>query len=297
MNQEIGVVGVTYSPGHTLQDFLDSIPAAYTGPVEVVLADNGSTDGSVEEAEQRDGVQLLRTGGNLGFGTAANRGFARIDPATELVLIANPDVVFHPGSLDTLVEAARLNPAAGTLGPAILTPDGVLYPSARRLPTIWLGAGHAVLGWVWPTNPWTRKYRAENSGVHARSAGWLSGSCLLVRRKAFEQIGGFDESYFMYFEDVDLGARMQQAGWENCYVPDAVVTHIGGHSTDRQAGAMVAEHHRSAYRYLAGRHPGWLQFPVRAVLRVALGLRAVVAMRSAKVAGGAKLDGTHLPGD
>ncbi len=292
----VGVVAVTYSPGETLGSFLDSVPAALVGGADVVLADNGSADGSVDDAERRPGVRVLRTGANLGFGTAANRGVALIDREAEFVLIANPDVVLHPGSVDALLEAARRHPNAGTLGPAILTPDGVLYPSARRLPTLWLGAGHAVLGWIWPKNPWTRQYRAESNAVHERAAGWLSGSCLLVRRRAFEAIDGFDERYFMYFEDVDLGMRMQQAGWENVYVPGAVVTHIGGHATDRQGSTMVAEHHRSAYRYLAGRHRGWQQFPVRLVLRLALRLRAAVAMRSDKVSGGAKLDGQRLPG-
>ncbi|MET3808758.1 N-acetylglucosaminyl-diphospho-decaprenol L-rhamnosyltransferase [Nakamurella sp. UYEF19] len=291
----LGVVVVTYSPGETLASFLDSVGPAYQGPTDIVLADNGSTDGSVEEAQHREGVRLLRTGGNLGFGSGANRGAAVVDRSAEFVLIANPDVVLHPGSLDVLVAAAHRHPTAGVLGPAILTPDGVLYPSARRLPTIWLGAGHAVLGWIWPKNPWTRQYRAENNGVHERAAGWLSGSCLLLRRKAFDQIDGFDEHYFMYFEDVDLGARMQQHGWENLYVPDAVVTHIGGHAAERQGATMIAEHHRSAYRYLAGGHPGVWQFPVRAVLRVALGLRAAIATRSGRVSGGAKLDGRRLP--
>lgn len=297
MSPLIGIVAVTYSPGETLGPFLDSVGPAYEGPTDVVLADNGSTDGSVEQAELRPGVRLLRTGGNLGFGTAANRGVAAIGPGAEFVLIANPDTVLQPGCLDELLRAARRHRGAGTLGPAILTPDGVLYPSARRLPTLWLGAGHAVVGWVWPRNPWTRQYRAEEAGVHERAAGWLSGSCLLVRRKAFESIGGFDEHYFMYFEDVDLGLRMRQAGWENVYVPDAVVTHIGGHATERQGSAMVVEHHRSAYRYLAARHPGPMQWPVRAALRAALAVRSAIAARSDKVSGGARLDGQRLPGD
>lgn len=295
MNEMIGIVCVTYSPGETLASFLDSVGPSYGGPVDVVLADNGSTDGSVELAEKRPGVRLLRTGGNLGFGTAANRGASAIDSATEFVLVVNPDVVLHPGSVDELLAAARRHPQAGVLGPAILTPEGELYPSARRLPTIWLGAGHAVLGWAWPTNPWTRKYRAENAQVDERAAGWLSGSCLLLRRTAFDEIAGFDEHYFMYFEDVDLGRRMQVAGWQNIYVPAAVVTHIGGHAAERQGAKMVAEHHRSAYRYLADRHPARWQAPFRLALRAALGLRAVVAIRSGKVSAGAKLDGARLP--
>lgn len=290
----LGVVAVTYSPGETLAAFLDSVPAAFAGTTEIVLADNGSTDGSVEAAAARPAVRLLRTGANLGFGTAANRGVSALRSDVEFVLIANPDVVLHAGSVDALLRAARRHPEAGTLGPAIETPEGVLYPSARRLPTLSLGAGHAVLGWLWPRNPWTRQYRAESDEVRERAAGWLSGSCLLVRRTAFDQVGGFDERYFMYFEDVDLGARMERAGWQNVYVPDAVVTHVGGHATQRQGARMVAEHHRSAYRYLAARHQGVLQLPVRAVLRLTLGVRAAIAMRSARVSAGAKLDGRRL---
>ncbi|SDP04351.1 N-acetylglucosaminyl-diphospho-decaprenol L-rhamnosyltransferase [Nakamurella panacisegetis] len=294
MTALLGIVVVTYSPGETLAAFLDSVPAAYAGPTDIVLADNGSTDGSVEQAAERPGVRLLRTGGNLGFGTGANRGAAVIDPKADFLLVVNPDVVLHPGSIDVLLEAAVRHPEAGALGPAIVTPDGTLYPSARRLPTIALGAGHAVLGWGWPKNPWTRAYRAENSGVHERVAGWLSGSCLLLRRSAFEQIDGFDEHYFMYFEDVDLGRRLSEAGWTSVYVPDAVVTHIGGHAAERAGSAMVVEHHRSAYRYLAARHPAWWQLPIRVGLRVALKARQVIAVRSGKVSAGARLDGRRL---
>lgn len=296
MSPLIGVVVVTYSPGDTLAAFLDSVPAAYAGPVDVVVADNGSTDGSIELASERGDVRVLRTGGNLGFGTAANRGAKVVDPNAEFLLVVNPDLVLHPGSIDAMVAAAQRHPEGAVFGPAILTPDGELYPSARRLPTIWLGAGHAVLGWVWPKNPWTRQYRAENDRVDERAAGWLSGSCLLIRRTLFEQISGFDEHYFMYFEDVDLGRRVHQVGRQNIYVPGAVVTHIGGHATAQHSAQMVAEHHRSAYRYLASQHPGVWQSPVRLLLRAALGLRSAIAVRSHKVSGGAKLDGRRLPG-
>ena len=291
----IGVVVVTYSPGDTLAAFLDSVADAYAGPTDVVVADNGSTDGSIELAAKRTGVRVLRTGGNLGFGTAANRGAAVVDRHAEFLLVANPDLILHPGSVDALVAAARRHPDGAVFGPAILTPDGELYPSARRLPTIWLGAGHAVLGWVWPKNPWTRQYRAENDRVDERAAGWLSGSCLLIRRDVFEQVSGFDEHYFMYFEDVDLGLRVHRAGWQNVYVPEAVVTHIGGHATAQHSARMVAEHHRSAYRYLAAQHPGVWQSPVRLALRGALALRSAIAVRSEKVSGGARLDGRRLP--
>ncbi|MGH3914789.1 MAG: glycosyltransferase family 2 protein [Pseudonocardiaceae bacterium] len=272
--QELAVVTVTYSPGATLETFLDSLAKATTRPVQVVLADNGSTDGAPQRAAQRDGVTLIRIGENIGYGSAANRGIVELGPEVGWVVVANPDIEWHPGSLDELLAATRRWPRAGALGPLILDPGGAVYPSARLLPSLGRGIGHAVLSPVWPANPWTTAYRQSEAVLGERTAQWLSGSCLLLRRAAFESVRGFDSRYFMYFEDVDLGDRLGRAGWLNVYVPTAEVTHLGGHATNRVADQMLAEHHRSTYRYLADRHPG----PLRAPLR--LGLRAGLAVRS-----------------
>ncbi len=285
----VGIVAVTFSPGETLAAMLDSVPAATGRPVAVVLADNGSVDGSVEAAARRADVTLLRTGGNIGYGGAANAGFAELAPAIEWVLVINPDVVLAPGSLDELIAVGQRYPRAGAVGPLITTEDGLVYPSARELPSVVAGIGHALLGWCWPSNPWTRAYRLDHAEPREREAGWLSGACLLLRRSAIRQIHGFDPAYFMYFEDVDLGDRLAAAGWQNIYAPSARVMHLGGHSTEKHPGAMAVAHHRSAYRYLAGRYPSWWQAPLRWVLRAGLAGRAVLAKRSAQVSGGAAL--------
>ena len=130
-----------------------------------------------------------------------------------------------------------------------------------------------MFGAVWPGNPWTRSYRREQAPVE-RTAGWLSGSCLLLRREAFDSVGGFDPSYFMYFEDVDLGERLGRAGWLNVYAPSAEIVHTGSHATVHNKQAMFVEHHRSAYRYLARRYPGPRWLPVRLGLRAGLMTRA-----------------------
>ncbi len=265
-----------------------------SGPVRVVLADNGSTDGSVESAAARPGVTLVRTGGNLGYGSAANAGARALEQQLDWLVIANPDVVFVPGSLDALVDAAQRHPEGGAFGPLITTPDGVVYPSARHLPSIGAGIGHALLGWCWPTNPWTRRYRQDADAPTERPAGWLSGSLLLLRRSAFDDVGGFDPGYFMYFEDVDLGDRLARAGWVSIYCPGARVIHTGGHATERAPGPMAAAHHRSAYRYLAGRYPAFWQAPLRWALRAGLAARSFVSRRSRKVAAGAKIPPTRL---
>jgi len=281
----VAIVVVTYSSGEALATFLDSVSDATVEPVEVVLADNGSTDGSVEEAAHRNGVRLVRTGANLGYGGGANVGVAAAD--TEFVVVANPDVHWQPGSLDELLAAAARWPQAGSLGPMICTPQGDVYPSARALPSLGRGIGHALCGWWWPTNPWTAAYRREREELAERPADWLSGACLLLRRAAFDAVGGFDPGFFMYFEDLDLGDRLGRSGWLNVYVPSSVVVHTGGHATHRSAGVMAAQHHRSAWRYVSRRWAGWRWAPVRWVLWAGLGARSLLARRIPRVTAGA----------
>ncbi|MEU6701034.1 MULTISPECIES: glycosyltransferase family 2 protein [Pseudonocardia] len=280
----VAVVTVTYSPGRTLDAFLDSLAGA-TGRsgVPVVLADNGSVDGAPERAaRERDGVRFLPIGENVGYGAAANRGVAGLDDSYGWVVVANPDLEWAPGSLDALLDAGARHPRAGALGPLIREPSGEVYPSAREVPSLLAGAGHAALGPVWPGNPWTTAYRRSREDLTERPAGWLSGSCLLLRRTAFDSVDGFDPRYFMYFEDVDLGRRLTLAGWQNVYVPSAEVTHVGGVSTGKPevSARMLAEHHRSAYRFLADRHPGPARAPLRAAVRAGLAVRSRLAARA-----------------
>jgi N-acetylglucosaminyl-diphospho-decaprenol L-rhamnosyltransferase len=271
---ELAVVTVTYSPGETLARFLDTLGKATTRPVHVVLADNGSTDGAPElAAEERSNVTLLRTGGNLGYGAGANRGVASLDRSFGWIVVANPDLEWGDGALDTLLEAATRWPRGGAFGPLIKNVDETTYPSARLLPSLGKGIGHAVVGRVWPGNPWTTAYKQSDTLIGEREAGWLSGSCLLLRREAFDSVDGFDPRYFMYFEDVDLGDRLGRAGWLNVYVPSAEVIHLQGHSTSRASATMLAAHHDSAYRYIADRHPGWRWAPLRAAVKAGLKLR------------------------
>jgi N-acetylglucosaminyl-diphospho-decaprenol L-rhamnosyltransferase len=267
----VRVVTVTYSPGKSLTAFLDSVATATHRPLEVVLADNGSTDGAPEAAAAAGRAVLLRTGGNIGYGSAANLGVA--GASQDWVVVANPDIIWSPGSLDLLLDATVRWPRAGVLGPGIVTTDGHLYPSARALPSLGRGIGHALFGWFWPSNPWTRSYRREQGDPVEGECGWLSGSCMLLRREAFEQVDGFDTSYFMFFEDVDLCDRLAQAGWQVVYVPSAEVEHVGGHSWRDQPHIMVKAHHASAIRYMTRKYPRPWQAPLRWAIKGGLGAR------------------------
>lgn len=282
MSSQLAVVTVTYSPGRHLGEFLDSLGDATELSTQVILADNGSTDGTPEAAERdRDNVRLLRTGGNIGYGGAINRAVAELDPAAEFVIVANPDIRWGAGSIDELLKAASRWPRAGALGPLVREPDGSVYPSARHVPGLVSGAAHAVLGTVWPANPWTTRYRQEDEQLTERTVGWLSGSCLLLRRAAFDSINGFDSRYFMYMEDVDLGDRLGRAGWHNVFVPSAEVTHAKGHAAGRHPELMLPAHHASAYRFQADRHPHWWQAPLRWALKAGLTVRSKVVVAAA----------------
>ncbi|OBG35402.1 N-acetylglucosaminyl-diphospho-decaprenol L-rhamnosyltransferase [Mycobacterium alsense] len=281
MTDVLPVVTVTYSPGPHLERFLASLSLATERPVSVVLADNGSTDGTPQAAVERyPNVRLFDTGANLGYGTAVNRAIAQLDQEHDWVIVANPDVQWGPASIDALLDAAARWPRAGALGPLIRDPDGSVYPSARHLPSLIRGGMHAVVGPFWKTNPWTAAYRQDRLEPSERPVGWLSGSCLLVRRSAFGQVGGFDERYFMYMEDVDLGDRLGKAGWLSVYVPSAEVLHHKGHSTGGDPASHLAAHHRSTYTFLADRHSGWWRAPLRWTLRGSLALRSRLMVRS-----------------
>jgi len=281
-SQPIRVICVTYNPGPELDDFAASLRTATTQPVELVLVDNGSSDTRPETVAAAHGARVLRTDENLGYGRAANAGAHGADQPW--LLVANPDIVWAPGSIDRLLETAARYPRAGAFGPALLNPDGTVYPSARALPSLTQGVGHALFARLWPGNPWTRLYqrRQESAESVERTAGWLSGACLLVRREAFEQVGGFDPAYFMFFEDVDLGDRLGAAGWHNVYVPSAHVIHVGGTTWRERPGRMISAHHASAQRYLHHRYDHWYEWPVRAAISVGLWMRERIALRTTR---------------
>ncbi|MGQ0743986.1 MAG: glycosyltransferase family 2 protein [Acidimicrobiales bacterium] len=293
MSSQVGAVVVNHNAGDHLLDCVASLRAE--GLDQVVVADNASTDGSALALTRADPeVRWLTMGANLGFGGAANRGVAAC--RGDYVLILNPDTVVLPGAVKRLAAAlASAGPEVGVsgasspdaaspgaasdleaasdlaaVGPQIIGLDGSTYPSARRFPDLVTAIGHGFVGLVKPSNRFTRSYRMAGEGLVGAGAAavtpvdWLSGSALLVRREAFEAVGGFDERYFMYAEDTDLCWRLARAGWRVGYVPGARVIHAGGISTRRHPYKMMAAHHRSLFRFARTSTRG----PARAALPV-----------------------------
>lgn len=275
-------VVVNHDAGAVLLECTSSLRAE--GVAELVVVDNASCDGSPEQLEAADAeARVVRTGRNLGYGAGANRGLALVD--TELVLVSNPDVVVHPGALETLGDALRADPALAIVGPRIVSGDGTRYPSARRFPSWVDAAGHALLGAVSVDNRFTRRYRMTDldASTATTPVDWVSGACFLARRRALEDLGGFDERYFMYLEDVDLCWRAHRSGYAVAYVPAATVTHIQGLSTGRRPLRMLAEHHRSALRFAGRRSAGWRRAALPGVALVLLVRFVVAALRQVVV--------------
>jgi N-acetylglucosaminyl-diphospho-decaprenol L-rhamnosyltransferase len=243
----VGAVVVNYNAGEHLLECVRSLRA--DGLVEVLVADNSSSDGSDRAVALTDAnVVVLPTGGNLGFGAGANRGVAAM--RADYILLLNPDTLVEPGTVKVLADALDRDPRLAVVGPRIENLDGSLYPSARTFPSLGDAVGHAFLGFVNPANPFTRRYRMLDWD-HAlrRDVDWIAGTCMLLRRAAFESVGGFDEQYFMYVEDVDLCWRLWRAGWKVAYEPAGRVVHTIGVSSEQHPYRMIAAHHRSLFRF------------------------------------------------
>jgi N-acetylglucosaminyl-diphospho-decaprenol L-rhamnosyltransferase len=278
---KIAIVTVSFGSAEVLPAFTESVLTATARPVLTVVADNkADAVDNVRDFVAKHGLEYLALPHNPGYGAAVNAAVATLPESVDWVLVSNPDVVLAPGSLDILVETAETTARIGSVGPLIRTAEGDVYPSARAVPSLRTGVGHALFVNLWGANPWTRAYRRDTeSSAHARETGWLSGACMLVRRSAFSTLGGFDEGFFMYFEDVDLGYRLGKAGYINMYEPAAVVIHSGAHSTTTDSARMVRAHHESARRFLNKKYRGMILWPIRAGLRIGLAVRSALVVR------------------
>jgi N-acetylglucosaminyl-diphospho-decaprenol L-rhamnosyltransferase len=279
-----GVVLVTvlYHSSSELPGFVRSArSAAGATPLELIAVNNSADDEDLVRRVAEDlQIRLIQAPENPGYGGGATLGVAATDLEGRSVLIANPDVEFLGDAIAELDRSLRsADPDVAAVGPRILDSDGTVYPSARRLPSIGTGVGHALLGGIAPENPWTHRYRAMDDYAHDRDAEWLSGACFMMRASWFERLGGFDPAFFMYFEDVDLGSRIRAMSGRSRYLATPTVRHSGGHSTKDRAHEMVRAHHRSAALYLSRRYPRWYHAPVRIALRTGLWVRSHLLTR------------------
>jgi N-acetylglucosaminyl-diphospho-decaprenol L-rhamnosyltransferase len=271
---EVAVVVVTYGSSTDIGPCLDSFmvdPAVGT----IVVIDSGSSDveQTRHEVDARPGVRFESLDRNVGFGSACNRGAALTDEP--LLLFLNPDTIVGDSCVSLLAAAfaQKSSEHVAVVGPSVRNPDGSLYPSARVFPSLLTSAGHAFLGPIWPNNPFSSTYLRS-----VDAAEWISGTAFGVRRNAFELVGGFDEQYFMYVEDVDLCWRLRQRGQYVAVCESAEVLHRIGGSSRHRPFAMIGHHHRSLWRFACRSSRGVerLALPVVAVGLIARGVAFVM---------------------
>ena len=269
-------VVVNYEAGSLLTACVGSLLAddSAGGVPEVVVIDNGSVDGSVAALEAAfPDVTVIRPGANLGFGRAANLGAAAT--RSPIVAVLNPDAEVEPGTAAALLGRFAADDRLAAVGPQLRNPDGSRYPSARSAPSLGDAIGHALLGVVAPSNRFTRSYRQLDADPDvARTVEWISGAAVWLRRDALDRVGGWDEQFFLFFEDVDLCRRLGVDGWEIAYEPGGHVLHTVGASRARRPMRSILDHHFAAYRYAAKwwHGPRRLLLPLAAVFLAARGV-------------------------
>jgi GT2 family glycosyltransferase len=256
----LSIIIVSFNARADLERCLGSLrtppPAA---PHEILVVDNGSTDGSADAARRWPDVRVIEAGANLGFARANNLG---IRASTGMnILLLNSDTVVPPGAIDGLLAELERDSDVAVVGPRLVD-----------------GAGHAELSFgrmIGPLNELRQKRLARSGAVDAltrqrQAPDWVSGACLLVRRADAEAVGGLDERYFMYTEDVDFCAAIRARGRRILFTPEVEIVHLRGRSA---AGALAAtrEHYRrSQIAFYEKHHPTWAP-----LLRVYLGWRGV----------------------
>ncbi|MBV8396313.1 MAG: glycosyltransferase family 2 protein [Actinobacteria bacterium] len=244
---DVSVVVVTYNARPWLERCLESVRGH-----ETIVVDHGSTDGTLELVRERFPDARVLEQENVGMGAGNNAGM-RVAGGRYFFLL-NPDAWVTDGSLERLVAFADARPSAAVVAPRLRNTDGSLQRSVRGFPTVWrLATEYLFLRKLAPrTRLLNPLYAGHFRHDHAREVDWVSGAALLVRREAADEVGLFDESYFMFSEEADWMFRFHEAGWSVWFCPDAEVVHVGGAS---HGGRLYVENLRGQLRFLA-KHRG-----------------------------------------
>jgi GT2 family glycosyltransferase len=244
----MAVVIVSYNTRDHLRACLETIPRAEAS--EVIVVDNASTDGSPEMVRAAfPWVRLIESSGNSGYGAAANLGMAAC--RSPYVLLLNGDTRLAPGALHTLSTYLDRHPCAAIVGPRLVNLNGSLQASCYPFPTpLAIFLEESTLGRFVRFVPVLRdRYLRSWTYDESRQVPWALGAAFALRRDAVEGVGGFDESFFLYYEEVDLCLRLRLTGWDVHFTPDTTVTHVGGASSDQRRAEMSVQWFLSVRRF------------------------------------------------
>ena len=254
-NRPISIIIVNYNGGPLLHEAVDAALSSSV-PVEVLISDNGSTDGSLNVIYQSFSkdprVQIISNGSNLGFSRANNIALKQAEG--DYVLLLNPDCLIQPDTISQLLDIMETTPDAGMAGCLIRNPDGTEQAGCRRaVPTPWRTLVRVLhLNKLFPKHPRFRTFLLHQEPLphkpHTVEA--ISGAFMLIRREAVEQVGYLDDNYFMHCEDIDWCMRFRHAGWNILFVPTVEVLHYKGTcSKDRPIRVCYYMHRSMIYFY------------------------------------------------
>jgi len=285
MTTKISVIIVSWNTRELLAEALRSLPCDNTElDLEIFVVDNGSQDGSVEMIRRQfPGVTLIENKENLGFSAANNLALQCV--RSEYILLLNSDAELLPGALEAMASLLTSAQTAGLVGARILNPDRSLQASFVDFPTLWReflilsGLGRRIFG------SWYPSYNPKQSRV-PRPVDYVSGACLLVRRSAYDSVGGFDDTYFMYAEEVDLCYRIWQGGWQVWYQSEAEVLHMGGGSSRSIPTKREADLYQSRVIYFLKHHGRFSATVLAGMIFVLTMLKSIVHMTLRRVTGG-----------
>jgi GT2 family glycosyltransferase len=243
---ELSLVLVTYNSRKFLDSCLSSLAAGLEKiPHEIIVVDNASQDGTADRvAEAYPGVRLFRNSENLGYPKANNQGIAAA--SGPFILLLNPDTEVIPGVLERLLAEIKLRPDAGGVAPVLRLPSGAIQVSFGKR----IGLGAEIIKKLVGNRFLSRQADRKKE---IREMGWLGGACLLTRKEALEGVKGFDEHFFLYFEDIDLCYRIREAGWKLWLLPELQIRHLGGGSTSG-ASLFSRFHYRRSQLYFYRKH-------------------------------------------
>ena len=247
----VDVILVNYNSTDHLLQCLTSLYEASRGlAIQVWVQDNASRDNVDRITVLFPDVHLIKNHSNLGFARAINRSISQ--GFAPYILILNPDTIVSPGFFEPVLHYMNTHQKVGIVGPKILDIDKTVQGSARAFPTLLtaLFGRRSILTKFFPNNPITLEniLTSRSDGVTPMTVDWVSGACMLVRRKAIEHVGTLDARFFMYWEDADWCRRMWQNGWSVTYFPRSSVVHFAGVSSNQNVFRSVLEFHKSIYR-------------------------------------------------
>jgi N-acetylglucosaminyl-diphospho-decaprenol L-rhamnosyltransferase len=244
---------------------------------ELIVVDNGSTDGSLGGlGPLAPADRVIETGKNLGYAGGVNRALEQV--RTPFVLLVNPDALVREGSVAAVLRRAAVSPRAAAVGAGLRNPDGSLQAASRNFPSplTHLVEAFRLYGLLRPVPGLGRRYLLLSKQDRAERVDWVVGACMLLRMEAVRDVGPFDDGYFMYSEELDWCLRAHRKGWEIWFEPAAVATHRLGGSSRLNELPMMVESYRSMYRFYAKHYPPAWTWAARLITRAAMLARALV---------------------